>query len=218
MTTLTITRALKELKTLGDRIDKLTSESTFVFLVEKPGQLPVGYKSLEELEQAIKSSYQSIVDLIDYREKIKQAVVNSNATTKVTIGGKEYTVAAAIETKHSIKYKLQLGRVMHQQLQLVEARKVEARKELSDTQGLLDTQVPNSLDELLNNTHQGKTDIAEADYNSVARLYLERNQATVVDPLKLVALTSKLHNEVEAFMNNVDEIISVSNATTTIKV
>lgn len=207
MTTLTITRALKELKTLGDRIDKLTSESTFVFLVEKPGQLPVGYKSLEELEQAIKSSYQSIVDLIDYREKIKQAVVNSNATTKVTIGGKEYTVAAAIETKHSIKYKLQLGRVMHQQLQKVEARK-----------GLLDTQVSNRLDELLKNTYQGKTDIAEADYNAVAKPYLERNQPTVVDPLKLVGLTFKLHDEIEAFMNNVDDIISVSNATTTIEV
>lgn len=207
MTTLTITRALKELKTLSNRIDKLTSESTFVFLIEKPGQLPVGYKSLEELEQAIKSNYQAVTDLITYREKIKQAIVNSNATTKVTIAGKEYSVAAAIETKHSIQYKLQLSRVMYQQLQKVEARK-----------GLLDTQVSNRLDELLKNTYQGKTDIAEADYNAVAKPYLERNQPTVVDPLKLVSLTFKLHDEIEAFMNNVDDIISVSNATTTIEV
>lgn len=207
MTTLTITRALKELKTLGVRITKLTSESTFVFLMEKPGQLPVGYRSQEELEKAIKSSYQAINDLIDYREKIKQAIVNSNSATKVTIAGKEYTVAAAIETKQSIQYRLQLGKVMQQQLKRVE-----------HSVSVLNRGVSDRLDDLIKTTYQGKSDIAESDYKAVATPFLERNQATAVDPLNLVTLINKLHDDVEAFMNNVDDIISVSNSTTTIEV
>ena len=48
---ITITRALTELKTLGDRINKMTSEATFCVLQEKPGQLPIGFSSVEELEK-----------------------------------------------------------------------------------------------------------------------------------------------------------------------
>lgn len=204
---ITITRALKELKTLGDRINKMTSEATFCVLQEKPGQLPIGFSSVEELEKSLKANYQSLVDLIAYRERIKQAIVNSNATTMVTIAGKQYTVAAAIETKQSSKYKIALGRAMKSQLE--KAENVKTR---------LDNQTSSRLDELIKSTFQGKANVAEVDYASIANPFQRENEVKIVDPLDLSKLINSLHDEVAEFLNNVDDVLAVSNSTNSIEV
>lgn len=204
---ITITRGLKELKTLGDRIDKMTSEAIFCVLLEKPGHLPVGFSSTEEVEKSLKANYQSLVDLIAYREKIKQAIVNSNAITMVTIAGKEYTVAAAIETKQSSEYKTALVRAM--KLQLEKAVNSKSR---------LDAQVEGRLDELIKTTFQGKANVAEAEYASIANPFMERNEVKIIDPLDLSKLINSLHDEVAEFLNNVDDVLTVSNSTNFIEV
>lgn len=204
---ITITRALKELKTLGDRINKMISEATFCVLQEKPGQLPVGFNSIDELEKSLKANYQSLKDLIAYRERIKQAIVNSNATTMVTIAGKQYTVAAAIETKQSSEYKIALGRAMKFQLE-----------KAVNSKNRLDVQLGNRLDELIKTTFQGKANLAEADYASIANPFHERNEVRIVDPLDLSKEINSLHDEVAEFLNNVDDVVSVSNSTNFIEV
>lgn len=204
---ITITRALKELKTLGDRIDKMTSEATFCVLLEKPGQLPVGFSSTEELEKSLKANYQSLVDLIAYRERIKQAIVNSNATTMVTIAGKKYTVAAAIETKQSSEYKIALVRAMKSQLE-----------KAVNSKSRLDAQVRSRLDDLIKSTFQGKANVAESEYASIANPFMERNEVKIIDPLDLSKLINSLHDDVAEFLNNVDDVLTVSNSTNFIEV
>jgi hypothetical protein len=203
---ITITRALKELKTLGDRINKMTNEATFCFLQEKPGQLSIGFSSIEELEKSLKANYQSLVDLIAYRERIKQAIVNSNATTIVTVAGKQMTVAAAIETKQSSVYKLALGRAMKSQLE--KAENVKTR---------LDNQTSSRLDDLIKSTFQGRA-ISELEYASVANPFIEGNKVNIVDPLYLSKKINSLHDEVAEFLNNVDDVLTVSNSTNYIEV
>lgn len=96
--TMTIHKALCELKTLDSRIKKAIEGSVFVF-ANKHSNAKVPGKTISAYSDEVKSAYQSACDLVARRDAIKRAVTLSNATTKVTIGGQEYTIAEAIEMK-----------------------------------------------------------------------------------------------------------------------
>ena len=53
----------------------------------------------EEFKKRTTSDFQSLNDLIKRRNQVKNAIVSSNAVTKVTVGGQTMTVAEAIEYK-----------------------------------------------------------------------------------------------------------------------
>ena len=97
--TMTIHKALCELKTLDSRIKKAIEGSVFVF-ANKHSNAKVSGKTISAYSDEVKSAYQSACDLIARRDAITRAVTLSNATTKVTIGGQEYTIAEAIEMKN----------------------------------------------------------------------------------------------------------------------
>ena len=88
---MTIHKALCELKIIGDRISKGMGMMPFVLTNEKANTKIQGIPIAEYVEQ-MKEAFQSVTDLIDRRDAIKRAVVQSNAVTTVVIGGKEYTV------------------------------------------------------------------------------------------------------------------------------
>ena len=96
---MTIHKALCELKTLDARITKCIGETEYVF-ANKHSNDKVNGMTVAAYCDEIKSGYQRVTDLIRRRDAIKRAVVLSNAVTKVTVGGKEYTVAEAIEMKN----------------------------------------------------------------------------------------------------------------------
>lgn len=96
---MTVHKALCELKTLDARIQKSIQQGTFVF-ANKHSNNKVAGVSIGTYSEEIRAAYQSAKDLIARRDAIKRAVTLSNATVKVTIGGKEYTVAEAIEMKN----------------------------------------------------------------------------------------------------------------------
>ena len=93
---MTVHKALCELKTLDSRIQKCMQQNPFVF-ANKHANSKVAGVSVGDYCKEVQASYQSANDLIARRDAIKRAVTLSNATVKVTIGGKEYTVAEAIE-------------------------------------------------------------------------------------------------------------------------
>ena len=85
---MSVHKALCELKTLDARIQKGIDESVFVF-ANKHSNTKVSGMNLGEYSGEIKKRYQSVTDLIARRDAIKRAVTLSNASVKVTIGGKE---------------------------------------------------------------------------------------------------------------------------------
>ena len=86
--TMSIHKALCELKVIGDRIEKTMGKVPFVLANEHANKKIQGIP-IEEFIAQIKSAHQSTMDLIARREAIKCAVVKSNAVTKVTVAGKE---------------------------------------------------------------------------------------------------------------------------------
>ena len=84
--TMTVHKALAELKILDARIFNATSGKTFV-AAKKVSDKKIGGVLVETLKKDMKSDYQSVTDLIARRTAIKRAVVLSNAKAKVVIGG-----------------------------------------------------------------------------------------------------------------------------------
>ena len=109
---MTVHKGLAELKTIDGRINKAISEGVYV-IANKHSNEKIKGKSISDFKETMKSSYQKATDLINRRNALKRAIVLSNANTKVTVGGVEYTVAEAIEMKnHGMEFKATLMRTM----------------------------------------------------------------------------------------------------------
>lgn len=203
--TISVTRALAELKTLDDRIQKAAGNGYIILTVG--GKVVGTQRSKEEVEKSIKESYQSFNDLVSRRNKLKSAIVKSNAQTSVLIGGKEFTVAEAIERKNSINLEqLLVNSLVNQYRQA--ASQVE--KTNLDANNRLNQMVEVNLGK------DRKT--SEEDYDAIAKPFMAKNEAKLVDPLQLETLVVSLQKEIDDFKLNVDFALSESNALTQIDV
>lgn len=205
MKEITITEGLCELKTLTNRINSKTAGITFIGS-HQSGKTVTGFATNDDFTSKVKSDFESVKALIAERNKIKSAIVNSNATTKVIIGTKDYTVAEAIERKNSISYEKELLLKMVQQCQYVLAGVDRANKE-----------VQNKLDVVINTTF-GKDSKVDADQiKSLTDNYMKLNEVKIIDPLNVKDKIDKMSDDIDTFLKDVDIQLSISNATTKIK-
>lgn len=207
--TMSIHKALCELKVIGDRITKEQNRMPFVFVNEHANKKVRGVDIPEYIEQ-MKSAYQSVVDLIARREAIKCAVVKSNATTIVTIGGMEYTVAEAIEMKnHGMEFKKSLLQKMAWELRQAQTAAEDANGQKLQTRA----------DGYIKNLY-GATDMKSLAKEAVEERdkFIEQHTSELVDPMKLAEKISALEKEISTFMIEVDAALSCSNATTEITI
>jgi hypothetical protein len=194
---ITVTRALVELKTLDKRIKKACQGA--VFISYKCGTEDNAKQKITE------NRLQQITDLVEYRKKLKAAIAKSNASTVVTIAKKQYTVAAAIEYKSGIDYEKSLLNDMKAQLGDV-TRQVENFNE----------RVQSKLDGMMEKSFSGNQKTNPDELKSFGEAYLKTNRAIIVDPLQLAEKCEKLEDKILEFEAEVDLVLSESNATTKI--
>lgn len=200
METMTVTRALAELKLLDSRIHKAFQESMFIAITT--GKKPViGYEKNEDFSEKVKSKYQSIRDLIERRKKIKSAIVKSNAENKVIIGEVEYSVAEAIERKNAIQYEQALLSKLRQDYSNA-VRKFEQEEE----------RVKERLDKHLESIFGRDVKIEKGAQKEESDIFLERNEPKLIDPLNLKDEIERLENEINNFLLNVDFVLSEANS------
>jgi hypothetical protein len=199
-TTMSITQALARLKLMRKRIDNTIDEAEFIKMRTKKSSFDI-----EEFSRHAKGSYQSFNDLVKMYNKMKAAIVVSNATTTVNIGGKVYTVAEAVERKRSIEFEKRLLDMMKMQYNEVK-RSYEAHQasELARVERLLSVEL-------------GKDAKTNPDTIKVlSDSFLAENKATIVDPLHLETLIKSTTEEIEMFETTVDYTLSESNGRTMI--
>lgn len=221
---MSITQALAELKLLDKRIRKMVapkttsapawesygaseSETTYPelnWIAVKTKSAPV---DAEQLAREARAEWQSFMDLVNRRDRIKKAVVQSNATTQVTIGTWTGTMAEAIEHKSSIGYKKMLLGAMKKSLSTALEQQKAAQKEVQER-----------LDRLLQ-SELGKDVRTNPDtIQSITVSFRENNKVELVDPLELAKRIKELGEEVENFETNVDWVLSETNGRTMVEV
>lgn len=211
MTKISVTRALTEIKHLSDRIERAANEqfigvmkgkNSFEVCVSAPSQ------SIESVSNSFKKNLQAVNDLISRRERLKKAVISSNATTMVTVSGVNMTVAEAIEKKASIAFKQRLLSTVSQQYILSKARVESENVKLS-------AEINTAVQAAYAND-KGKVD--EDQYNAVANPRLARNEYSLIDPNNADSVITSLKNEIDNFLQEVDFVLSESNSRTEIEV
>lgn len=203
--TISVTRALAELKTLDDRIQKQTNHGYVLLTIG--GKVIGTSRTADDVEKAIKEQYQTFGDLVTRRNRLKCAIVKSNAETKVKIGEKDMTVAEAIERKNSIGYEQQMVNSLVTQFRQATA---QVEKTNSDANQRLNQMLEVNLGK------DRKT--SEEDFESISKPFMAKNEAKIIDPLKIEELSQKLQSDVDDFKLNVDFALSESNALTQIVV
>lgn len=207
--TMTVHKALCELKTLDARIKKAVESSVYVF-ANKHSNAKVSGLSVSDYCAEIKSAYQSATDLIARRDAIKRAVVLSNATTKVTVGGNEYTIAEAIEMKnHGIPTQQTL-------LNKLKNDSRRARREADENNG---ERLEMRADEYIRSLYANADMKNLSDEVKKMRAdFLTSQVMEIVDPIKVADEIERLETLINTFTVEIDAALSVSNALTEISV
>lgn len=205
---ITVHQGLSELKKISQRLNRELENSKLIGVKKNSNNTVFSTTtSKEDFSKNAISSLQSINDLIDNHQKIKSAIVISNAATLIKVGKKQMTVAQAIETKTSIAAKQNLLSIMKKQYAVCVKTVDTYNKTVEDN---LENQL-NSLIGSENNTN----------VNNLAGFmeeYRKQNSWEFIDPLNLELKIKALEEEIEDFESNVDIALSVSNATTIISI
>lgn len=204
---MSIHQALSELKLLDSRIERAISAGRYIGtkkLVES--KVSQTRTTVKEFNERAKADLDSVRALIERRSAIKSKIVASNAVTKVTIGGIEYTVAEAIERKSSISYEDDLLRTLRYQFgKCVE--EVESFNNRVEREVIAEVDRQNQREENWNVEQIKKyTDLQH-----------EMRKWEVIDPLNLEQTINELTESIEQFNHEVDFVLSTSNATTFIE-
>ena len=206
---MTIHKALSELKILDSRIENAI-DSLNVVVANKHNNGKISGLPVADFCDEAKKSYQSATTLINRRNAIKRAVTRSNAVTMVNIGGKEYTVAEAIDMK--AKGTAYLSKLMDKLAGQYAKAKRTADMENGD-------RLDGRADDYVKSLYSGSELKNMADeIKKVRDAFVTAQTVEIVDPISAGTKATELQAEIDAFMSDVDSALSVSNALTTIEV
>ena len=210
---MTVHKALSELKVIDSRINNAIRSGTFV-VANKHSNDKIHGMTINEFKNSMKSDFQKVSDLIARRNAIKNAVVASNAVTKVKVGDTEYTVATAIEMKnHGMEFKNTFKKCLESQYAV-------AKNELDKNSGdPLEKRAENYVLSVIQ--AQPKDSKMAVDSEAMKNLraqYIKDNTYDIIDPIGVKDAIEQLDNEISSFITEVDAALSCSNALTVLDI
>ena len=204
MPTLSIARALVELKTLDSRIGKITNNTNWILLKSKNKNSNINE---EEFKKSTMSEFQSLNDLIIRRDKIKNAIILSNCSATVLLGDKKMTVSQAIEYKKTIQYKKYL-------LEILKRQKQSAVVDYENHKQRVQTKVDENIKVICGKDSKPDATVIQTISDGIAK----GDPIEMYDPLNLDKVIKELETTIEDFTANIDYVLSESNALTTVNI
>lgn len=209
---MSITRALVELKNLDNKIKQAIQGVHFIGVTtgkdnNKKVFIPSG-NDVASAQQLIQGNFDKATQLISNRQRIKAAVVKSNAVTEVKLAGKLLTVAEAIETKTSLPYKELLLTTLVQQAN-------SANTHVSNINNKMNEDIDKALQVVYGN-EKGK--VQSEMYEQVAEPQRKQKEGAILDPAKIDLKIKSLQDEIQTIKSELDFVLAESNAKTEIEV
>lgn len=204
---MSIHRGLAEIKLLDSRIGRAITEGIYCTHNKRSNQKIQGMEIQDFKDKVIKSSFDKVEELIKRRQRIKSAIVKSNATTDVEIAGNKMSVAEAIERKMSIEYDRDFLNKLKQQYSTALLNIERNNATLTER-----------ADAQINALYQNKENVDPVKIQSLRNDFIDENTFDLIDPVNIKAKIDKLEKEIEDFEVEVDFKLSESNATTFIEI
>ncbi len=202
--TLSIARALVELKTLDARIHKMIDQTTWTLYKTKNKNYLMNE---DDFKKKTLSEFQSLNDLIKRKNMVKNAIVLSNANTTVKVGDQVMTVAQAIEYKNIIVYKQILLDNLKRQRQMVVVDSENHRQKVQ-------MKIDENIKIICGKDSKPDSNVLQTVTDGITK----GDPIEIFDPLNLEEVIKKLETEIEEFTANIDYVLSESNALTLITV
>lgn len=207
--TMTIHKALAELKILESRIMKTVGDGTYC-VANKHSNEKINGVSIEDYKKVMQSVYDKAVDLITRYKTIKKAVTLSNAETVVKIGEEEYTVAEAIWMKnHGVEFDELLLNELREQYNKAQAKILKQNG--NDLEQRAEQYVVG-----IYGSKEGKTNTD--DFEKTKQDFITSQTFELVDPIGILEKIEVLEEKISTFKAEVDAALSTSNALTVIEV
>ena len=207
---MTIHRALAELKLIDSRIEKAIASIEPTGVMQN-GKLVGGFYQKEDFEKSAKANLQSVLDLIERKNKIKSAIVSANGITTVTVAGKTMTIADAINFKAVIIFKKNLIATLSKKHNAIKS-KFTTENEKVYTVALENAKI------MIGKQGDDKVKPTDEDVKAIVEPFVKRNEFHLIDPLKVEELTEAMQTEVNNFEVEVDAVLSEINAITVIEI
>lgn len=206
MEKMTIHRALSELKLIDAKIEKAIAAVNPTGMHQKE-KLINGQATQEAFAKDAQGYYDSALDLMSRKTAIKSAIVQSNGVTQVTVGGKQMSVADAINAKAIIKFKKKL-------IETLSGRHRSVLAGINNNNSMVQQNCQKLLEAAL-----GKDAVkaGKEDVEAISKPYLSANEFHLFDPIKVEDKIKTLEKEMGDFEADVDAVLSESNAITFIE-
>lgn len=204
---MTVHEALCEIKVADKKIIKAINEASFC-TSNKASNNKINGVDIKDYTNQMKADYQKIMDLIRRTEAIKAAISLSNASTKISVAGKEMTVAEGI-------YMMQYGMDIKSLLKNTMAQHyASAIKNVENQNRIIETE---RLDKFIASTFGSKEKANPTDLAVASEAFLKQQRFELVDPLGIKEKIDALEDEIDEFKAKIDSAIQISNATTYIE-
>ena len=205
MKEISLTRALVELKTYDDRIKKAIQK--LVPTAKVVNGIVIGSTLTEkEFLKEYESNFQSLVDLRKNKEVLKKALMEANATTKVKIADKEYTILEAKKKKSDIAY----DNILYNQLATIYNQSVKLVDTHNET-------IENRIQEAINSTAGSSANKSKEYIENIKEQY-KKDFAVCLNKDETVVAINKIVSDKDEFLKEVDFALSEINAITKIKI
>lgn len=211
MTTMSITRALTRIKTIEKQLNQLVDKEFVTTLAKR--EVDNVTDTYKEVLNKTKSNFDQFNDLFAELNRIKAAVRKSNEVTKVTIGGDELSVADALVYKNTIVYRSNFLEKIARENRTADSR-VEQSKINYDNKFA-------SMRESFISSAKDK-DYSE-DYLNTVLTEEERRLKPAIVEVKVSGINNvnefigAERKRIDTFIEEVDYVLSESNATTMIE-
>ena len=203
---MSLIRALDEVVLLDKRITKKINEATFLGVMSKKSR---AIQNADEFSASCKGDWQSLSDLISRRNKIKSAIIVSNAQTLVKVSGETLSVAEVIERKKSLSLQRDL-------LTRLKSQRESSLRSLETHNSQMEAELSKLLEIHFGKGGNSKT--SASDIEDISRPFRESNAARLLDPLAADQRIRELETYIDEFEREAKFTLSEANAMTRIQV
>ena len=210
---LSLTRVLREIKSLDIKIKDFFESSQRIMVSLTQGvakKTPYAGLNVDDLTKKIQADHDELNSLIERRFKLKQKLIQANATTKITVGDREYSIAEAIELKNLVPIKELVLKGLRQQLNSVQ-------KQLDKNDEELRAAAQSKIEAMLGDKDENK-ESRQAAIDFIMKNQEDSARFNILDPKNIRKRIEQLETEVSEIKNELDYKLSEINSTTFIEV
>jgi len=205
--TLTVYEALQERKLIKAKLERARFTKKYITSARECDEQIDGV-SIDEIKRSLKGNFDSVNQLFKNFAAYTAAINQSNAVTKVTIAGKEYTVAEAISRYQTLGAEREFLQELTNQYNLVKNDVTNHNEKVLD---------PDKISEYIRNV-LGDSKKDQSLIDSTIDTYKKKNLKVLIDPNNLEEEIQKRLEELNNFIEQFHFVLTRSNATTEITV